>query len=234
MRAACRDFRRNRPLTASDGDASILVQRAKGNTAGRCRLPDRRPCATPLYGNRQGALADLDFRQRGSRRGRGPKKFAAKTITRADRLREELRAVRAQGYAFDDRELHDDMRCVSVPVFEKNAVTPTGISISGPRSRFTMARLKESSRRDGEGRPGPVTKLRRPSSTHGGAGRAVARRWRCPTRKRAARLVGSRRWKLHARHSDLAVLEEPQRCSQSSQQQPRPASKWTRRPEPRR
>jgi DNA-binding IclR family transcriptional regulator len=50
--------------------------------------------------------------------------------------------VRAQGYALDDREFHDDMRCVSVPLFDKNGIT-TAISLSGPSSRFTIEKLHE-------------------------------------------------------------------------------------------
>ena len=57
-------------------------------------------------------------------------------------LREELRNIRAQGHAIDDLEFHDDMRCISVPVFDKSAMT-AAISLSGPSSRFTIARLNE-------------------------------------------------------------------------------------------
>jgi DNA-binding IclR family transcriptional regulator len=41
----------------------------------------------------------------------------------------------------DDREFHDEMRCVAVPVFEKGGVVLAGISLSGPSSRFTLKKL---------------------------------------------------------------------------------------------
>lgn len=74
---------------------------------------------------------------------RGLPKVARNTITSADKLRAELRKIRAQGYAFDDMELADDMRCVAVPVFGKDGGVAGGISLSGPLSRFSLQRLRE-------------------------------------------------------------------------------------------
>jgi DNA-binding IclR family transcriptional regulator len=69
--------------------------------------------------------------------------FTGRTITDPVRLRTELQRIRAQGYAYDDLEMSDDMRCVAVPVFERGGVVRGGISLSGPASRFTLAKLDE-------------------------------------------------------------------------------------------
>ncbi|MFC6825150.1 IclR family transcriptional regulator [Halopelagius fulvigenes] len=62
------------------------------------------------------------------------------TITsRADFL-EELEAVRERGYALDDEENIEGLRCVAAPVRDGNEVLGA-ISISGPSSRFTKDRL---------------------------------------------------------------------------------------------
>jgi DNA-binding IclR family transcriptional regulator len=74
---------------------------------------------------------------------RGLPRFARNTITSAPRLREELRKVRAQGYAYDDMEFADDMRCVAVPVIEKDGHVSSGISLSGPASRYSRQKLRE-------------------------------------------------------------------------------------------
>jgi DNA-binding IclR family transcriptional regulator len=74
---------------------------------------------------------------------RGLGKVARNTITDPGRFRSELRAVRSQGYAYDDFEFADDMRCVAVPVVEKDGSVLGGISLSGPASRYTLQRLKE-------------------------------------------------------------------------------------------
>jgi DNA-binding IclR family transcriptional regulator len=71
----------------------------------------------------------------------GLPKVAPRTITDGAALRQELARVRAQAYAYDDLEFAADMRCVAVPVFEKGGEVPGGISISGPSSRFDLAKL---------------------------------------------------------------------------------------------
>jgi DNA-binding IclR family transcriptional regulator len=74
---------------------------------------------------------------------RGLPRFARNTITNPVRLRAELRKVRAQRYAYDDMEFADDMRCVAVPVFEKDGRVTSGISLSGPASRYSRQKLIE-------------------------------------------------------------------------------------------
>lgn len=76
----------------------------------------------------------------------GLPRLTANTITEPVALRRELEGVRRQGYAIDDREMYDYMRCVAVPVFERDSPVRMGISCSGPDSRFTheyLERLRE-------------------------------------------------------------------------------------------
>jgi len=40
-------------------------------------------------------------------------------------------------------EFADDMRCVAVPVFEKDGRVTSGISLSGPASRYSRQKLIE-------------------------------------------------------------------------------------------
>lgn len=65
------------------------------------------------------------------------------TITQPADLRRELRAVRERGYAIDDREMYDNMRCIAAPIFERDTPVRMGISISGPDGRFTHGYLEE-------------------------------------------------------------------------------------------
>lgn len=73
----------------------------------------------------------------------GLPRFARNTITNPARLRDELRKVRAQSYAYDDMEFADDMRCVAVPVIEKDGRVTSGISLSGPATRYNRQKLRE-------------------------------------------------------------------------------------------
>jgi len=126
-----------------DRDATVLVYRAKGVqlVAVDFQIGDRSPLHCTSIGKT--LLAYQDARAIDEVIGRGLPRMAINTIVDPDSLRIELRNVRAQGFAYDDREFHDDMRCVAAPVFEKDGSCHSGISFSGPISRFTDLKLEE-------------------------------------------------------------------------------------------
>jgi DNA-binding IclR family transcriptional regulator len=125
-----------------DRDACVLVQRSKGTqlVAVDFQIGDR----SPLHCSSAGKvlLAYMDMRRVEEIMSRGLPRYAVNSLTTPEALREEFVRIRAQGYSLDDREFHDDMRCVSVPVFDKSGMT-AAISLSGPSSRFTMEKLHE-------------------------------------------------------------------------------------------
>jgi IclR family acetate operon transcriptional repressor len=62
--------------------------------------------------------------------------FTDQTITSAERLRQELATIRAQGYALDDEEKAIGMRCIAAPILNFHGEAVAGISISGPSHRL--------------------------------------------------------------------------------------------------
>lgn len=68
---------------------------------------------------------------------------AKNTITDPDVFRAELQRVRSQGYAIDDGEFADEMRCIAFPIFESGGKIKGGINFSGPSTRFTYEKLDE-------------------------------------------------------------------------------------------
>ena len=124
-------------------DCTVLVQRAKGTQLVTIdfQIGDRAPLHCTSIGKVLLAFQDAAAIEAAIRRGLP--RAARNTITDAARLRAELRKVRAQGYAYDDFEFADDMRCVAVPVLEKDNRVTGGISLSGPASRYTLAKLRE-------------------------------------------------------------------------------------------
>ena len=127
-----------------DRDCAILVQRTKGTqlVAIDFHIGDRAALHCTSIGKLLLAYEDATMIEAAIRQGL-PKQ-ARNTITTPQRFRAELLKVRAQGYAYDDFEFADDMRCVAVPVFEASAKRPLGgISLSGPSSRFTLPKLRD-------------------------------------------------------------------------------------------
>lgn len=66
--------------------------------------------------------------------------FTAHTLTEPARLRAELDAIRAQGWAMDDEERTEGMRCIAAPIFNEHREAIAGVSISGPTVRVTRER----------------------------------------------------------------------------------------------
>lgn len=126
-----------------DRDCAVLVQRSKGTQLVTIdfHIGDRAALHCTSIGKVLLAYQDTGFVDEVIRQGLT--KFARNTITDAARFRAELRKVRAQGYAYDDLEFADDMRCVAVPVFENDGAPVGGISLSGPSSRFTTQKLRD-------------------------------------------------------------------------------------------
>ena len=64
--------------------------------------------------------------------------MTATTITNAAGLREELGRIRDRGYAVDDVENEEGIRCVGAPIFGHDGSLIAAISIAGPADRVTL------------------------------------------------------------------------------------------------
>ena len=65
------------------------------------------------------------------------------TITDAGDLRAELARVRRAGYAVDDVENEDGVRCLGAPVFDHRGAPVAALSVAGPVSRMTRERIAD-------------------------------------------------------------------------------------------
>ena len=62
----------------------------------------------------------------------------ARTITDPGRLREEILAIRARGYAIDDVENEEGIRCVAAPVRGADGFAVAAVSVAGPDYRVAI------------------------------------------------------------------------------------------------
>lgn len=69
---------------------------------------------------------------------RGQDGFTRLTLTTEAALLDDLAQTRARGFAIDDQERTDGMRCVAAPIFNAHGEPVAGISISGPAFRVGL------------------------------------------------------------------------------------------------
>jgi DNA-binding IclR family transcriptional regulator len=86
------------------------------------------------YSDRQ--LEDLEKK-------RGLPGFTVHTITDLETLRKELALVRDQGYAYDNEECEEGVRCIAVPVLNYQGQVTAAISVSAPVTRLGEERCGE-------------------------------------------------------------------------------------------
>lgn len=69
--------------------------------------------------------------------------FTPQTITGEDRLRDELKAIRMHGFAFDDRETLDDVRCIAAPIRDPEGRVVAAISFCDSADCLTETRRSD-------------------------------------------------------------------------------------------
>jgi DNA-binding IclR family transcriptional regulator len=59
-----------------------------------------------------------------------------RTITSKQKLIEELRTVRNQGYALDRREIEEEVECIGAPIRDHLGKVIAALSVSGPQKKI--------------------------------------------------------------------------------------------------
>lgn len=89
-------------------------------------------------------LADFSERQLVALMGPGPlKAMTQKTIVSLRELAAACEQIRARGFATDDGEFLDGIRCVAAPIRDRGGVVMASIGISAPLTRFPESRYQE-------------------------------------------------------------------------------------------
>jgi IclR family acetate operon transcriptional repressor len=73
----------------------------------------------------------------------GMPRHTPRTIVTLSAMERELARIRRQGYAIDDVEFEDGVRCVGAPIFDHRGVPIAAISVSAPVSRMPLASAHE-------------------------------------------------------------------------------------------
>ncbi|MFU0831645.1 MAG: IclR family transcriptional regulator [Oscillospiraceae bacterium] len=76
-------------------------------------------------------------------RKKGLTRFTANTITTRQELLAELEQIRARGYAYDNEESEEGVRCLACPIRDYTGDIVAGMSVTGPASRMTDEKINQ-------------------------------------------------------------------------------------------
>jgi IclR family acetate operon transcriptional repressor len=89
-------------------------------------------------------LAALDEDERGRYLAEGPfVRLTRRTIVEPAAIDQELNLVRQRGYAVDNCELFENLRCVAVPIYDHDNEVVAALSASYPQDQLPMAKIRE-------------------------------------------------------------------------------------------
>jgi len=69
------------------------------------------------------------------------RKYTSRTLVSRAALGAELARIRGRGYAIDDEEVEDGLRCVGAPIRNYSGAVIASMSIAGPSFRLTRSRI---------------------------------------------------------------------------------------------
>ena len=122
----------------SGGEAVTLDQSREGSGL---RIVSETGCRLPLYCTSQGKLflayCSSEAEQARLLRAHPPVPHTPHTITDPDLLAQELRKIRAQGYAVEDGEFRIGLRSVSAPIFGLGGALQYALGVVGLFRRTT-------------------------------------------------------------------------------------------------
>ncbi|HEY4775776.1 MAG TPA: IclR family transcriptional regulator [Xanthobacteraceae bacterium] len=70
-------------------------------------------------------------------------RYAPKTIVARAKFEAELRRIRSVGYATDDEEHIEGIRCIAAPIFSYTGQVVASLCAVGPKSRMTRQKLRD-------------------------------------------------------------------------------------------
>lgn len=76
-----------------------------------------------------------------------PVRRTSRTILTAAAMEREIETILAQGFALDEEELYEGIRCLAAPVRDSQGRVIAAVGITGPSTRFTLERTPEVAQR---------------------------------------------------------------------------------------
>jgi DNA-binding IclR family transcriptional regulator len=139
-------------MVVLDGSEVVYIEKIESlQLTGGLKMASKVGSRNPLHSCAVGKTLLSFFREQELDRlirKKGLPRRTGNTITNPERLKAQLRVVRAQGYAVDDEENEEGIRCLAAPVFDEKGRPVAAISVSGPAVRVTKKIIQDVFRKE--------------------------------------------------------------------------------------
>ncbi|MBQ7795672.1 MAG: IclR family transcriptional regulator [Lachnospiraceae bacterium] len=132
-------------LVRREGNDAVYIDKVE-SSVGSIRMASRVGNRLPLYcsGVGKALLAEMEDEEIEKIWNTSDiKKLTPKTIVSFDELKERIDRVRTDGFATDDEENEEGVRCIAVSLKDYHKVPVYALSISAPVHRMTDERIQE-------------------------------------------------------------------------------------------
>lgn len=146
IRALCEEVKEVVHLSILDGDEAIYIDKVESSKISSIKMHSQIGKRVPLYCTAVGKvllsnLEEKKIRELISRRDMI--KFMPNTIDNIDDFLIEMKKTNLEGYAMDNLEHEEGIRCIAAPIYDRKGKTVAAVSISGPIFYITEERLPE-------------------------------------------------------------------------------------------
>jgi IclR family acetate operon transcriptional repressor len=140
MEALMRETGETANLGIEVGDEVMFVAQVEAHEAIRAFFPPGTKGPMHSSGIGKALLAWYpEDRVQGIIARKGLEKFTSLTITSDSSLLRDLSHTRERGFAIDDQERAEGMRCIAAPIFNAHGEPVAGLSVSGPAFRVGLS-----------------------------------------------------------------------------------------------
>ncbi len=139
MDALMRETGETANLGVESGDEVLFLAQVETTHAIRAFFPPGTMAPMHVSGIGKALLAWYpDDRVTGILKRKGMERFTSLSLSSETSLRRDLTRTRERGFAIDDQERNDGMRCVAAPIFNAHGEPAAGLSVSGPAFRMGL------------------------------------------------------------------------------------------------
>ena len=142
MQALMRESGETANLGVEDRGEVLFLTQVETQEAIRAFFPPGTRSPMHVSGIGKALLAFLPRERLRDLSEHGLEGFTPASLTEIAPLDMDLQATKARGYAIDNEERTEGMRCIAAPIFNAHGEPVAGLSISGPVFRLSLARAE--------------------------------------------------------------------------------------------